>query len=53
MGENSWNDVMMALQSLGYSPQEIARAKKAISKEEHLNLEELFKKALVFLANKS
>ncbi len=45
-----WDDVQHALQALGYSPQEITRAKKGIGGEEHSNVEELFKKALAFLA---
>lgn len=48
-----WDDVHQALQSLGYSAQEIARAKKGVGEEEHSSMEELFKKALAFLGKKS
>lgn len=47
-----WDDVQQALQALGYAPSEIKTVRKVIDKEEHLTLEELFKKALVFLAEK-
>ena len=45
-----WQDVQQALAALGYSSQEINRAKKELGTEEHLNIGELFKKALLFLA---
>lgn len=45
-----WQDVQQALAALGYSSQEITKVKKELSTEEHLNIEELFKKALLFLA---
>jgi Holliday junction DNA helicase RuvA len=45
-----WQDVQQALTALGYSSQEINRAKKNLRIEEHLNVEELFKKVLFFLA---
>lgn len=45
-----WDDVQQALLALGYSIQEVTRAKKALNGKEHLNMEELFKKTLAFLA---
>lgn len=45
-----WQDVQQALTTLGYSSKEINRAQKELSAEEDLNMEELFKKALLFLA---
>ena len=46
----NWQDVQQALAALNYSSREINRAKKEIATEENLGTEELFKKALLFLA---
>lgn len=51
-GEGHWDDVQQALLALGYSTKEITRAQEGVLGEEHANLEEMFKKALVFLAEK-
>lgn len=47
---DQWQDVQQALLALGYSVQEINRAKKNLRIEEPLNVDELFKKVLLFLA---
>ncbi len=45
-----WQDVQQALVALGYSPREINKAKNKLSADEDLNIEDYFKKALLFLA---
>lgn len=47
---DQWQDVQQALLALGYSSPEINRAKKNLHIEEPLNVDELFKKVLLFLA---
>jgi len=51
-GVGRWEDVRQALLALGYAPGEISAARKIVDKGEPLTLEELFKKALLFLAEK-
>jgi len=46
-----WRDVELALVSLGYSPGEISKVKKKLEGSSELQMEELFKKALVLLGN--
>jgi len=46
----NWQDVQQALAALDYSTREINRAKNELATEENLSMEELFKKALLFLA---
>lgn len=47
---NYWHDVRQALSALGYSSREVDRVKNALSSEEAAGVEDLFKKALAFLA---
>ncbi len=49
----NWHDIEQALQGLGYSPQEIARVRKLLRKEETMTMtmEELLKKVLSLLAD--
>jgi Holliday junction DNA helicase RuvA len=49
---NVWRDVQQALISLGYSPGEVERAKKALIAEEAEGVEALFKKALAYLGQR-
>lgn len=49
---NVWRDVQQALITLGYSPGEVERAKKALIAEEAAGVEALFKKALAYLAQR-
>lgn len=46
-----WSDIEQALLGLGYSPLEIAGARKSLPEEQELTTEELFKKALLLLAD--
>ena len=48
---NYWQDVQQALIALGYSPQETNKARKFLSRDGDLSIEDLFKQALDFLAN--
>jgi Holliday junction DNA helicase RuvA len=50
MTADQWPDVQQALLALGYSLPEINRAKKNMQIEEPLNVDQLFKKVLLFLA---
>lgn len=45
-----WQDVEQALTALGYSPKEVSKAKKVLSSDGDLSIEDLFKHALDFLA---
>ncbi|MDO9533945.1 MAG: Holliday junction branch migration protein RuvA [Bacillota bacterium] len=47
---NYWQDVQQALIALGYSPQETNKARKVLSRDGDLSVEDLFKEALDFLA---
>lgn len=47
---NYWQDVQQALIALGYSPQETNKAKKVLSKDANLSVEDLFKQALDLLS---
>ncbi len=49
---DSWSDVQQALLGLGYSSQEVARARKTLGEKKSIEVEILFREALNFLAGR-